>query len=419
MKARTVLALAVSFALPALLPHRASAVATCETVVRTDLLDPAGQPFGRVYKTPPDINQGGDVTFVTKAKGAKQALYKYPLAGAPSIVVAANAPSPNGGVFNTFTTPSINNAGDIGFFAKTSLGPGVFVVENGGSLETAAVATGVSPGGGNFSDFPAVSLLNTQRAIAFVATVNGGPNGVFLYDGVANTVSTVVLAGGSAGGGRTFCSFTSVALADSPPGSATTAFIGETQVDCSDTLETPLTGVFVALGSNITSIAQEGDSTPIGGTTYASFLSPPDVNGLDHVLFRAKVTGSLNATGAFLADPAGPTVTTVVTTGEVAPGGGTIGKLDVARLASDDAVFLKATIKGAPAKAGIFRYAPSGEALLLRTDPPPTDQFGPGSIYRMFSRLQIAVDGSRFVLVARVKDTVLPMAKTGVFRCTP
>jgi hypothetical protein len=425
MKTRAVVALALSLGLAAFSEGSAWATATCQTVVRTFINDPNGRPFGRVYRTPPDINQAGDVVFVTRAKGAKPSLYEYPLAGTPSVVVAGSSPAPNGGVFRTFTTPSINNAGDIGFFSKTSLGPGVFVVENGGALEVAGIATGASPGGGNFSTFPAVSLINSQRQIAYVATVSGGPNGVFRYDGIANTVSTVALVGGNAPGGRQFCSFSSVALADSATpafiDSATTAFIGETQLDCSNTAETALAGVFVEKAGVIGKVAQEGDpNTPIGGTTYSSFLAPPDVNVLDHVLFRARVTGSLNATGAFLGDPNGPAIE-IVTTGEIAPGtgGGTHRKLDIVRLASTDAVFLKSVIRGAAARAGIFRYAPSGEALLLRTDPPPVDLFGAGSIYRMFSRMQIADDGSRFVLVARVKDTVAPKAKTGVFRCTP
>jgi hypothetical protein len=417
MKARHPLILVLLLGSTLLPGPAAWAVATCETVVRTFVLDPAGHAFGRTYKTPPDINPGGDVVFVTKAKGAKQSLYKYTAANVGSILVAGNTPSPNGGVFKTFTTPSINAAGDVGFFAKTSLGQGVFLIESGGALEVAGIATGVSPGGGNFEDFPAVSLVNALRQISFVATVSGGPGGVFRYDGVANTVSTVALVGGSAGGGRTFCEFSSVALGDS----AATAFIGETQVDCLNNSETPVNGLFLEKGGTIRTVALEGGVTPIGGTTYSKLLEPPDANLLDRALFRSQVTGSVNVTGAFLSDPNGVVTDAVVTTGEIAPGapGGTLSKLDIVRLANDDSVFLKATIKGAAAKAGIFRFDPNGEALLLRTDPPPTDLFGAGSVYRMFSRMQAAKDASSFVLVAKVKDTVAPKGKTGVFRCTP
>lgn len=387
---------------------------TCSTVVRSNGSDPEFYLFGRRF---PDIsiNQAGDVLFLAKPKGDPRRLYLYPNVGAPSIVTRVNAPAPDGGVFRSFSRPTLNDAGDIAFQARTSFGRGVFLRPSGGSIESAAIATGPSPGGGTFQDFTAISALNASQKVAFVGVVVNGPDGVFVHDGVADTTTTIALEGDSAGGGREFCAFESVAF-----GSAGAAFISETKLDCLDTAEASLLGTFFWNGTTVSSIAFVGDAAPIAGTTYSDFEGPPEMNAADHVVFRAELTGSIFVTAVLLFDPAGPTTSTVMTTGEVAPGTtGFVGRVDHETIADGDDVFVKGGIQAGSAKSAVFQYDGTPDAALLSTDAVPTDQFGVGAVYKRLALLASSRSGNRIAVTAGVKDTVAPRNKFGVLRCAP
>ena len=396
------------------LPGSALASFTCSTVARSNGSDPEFFLFARRFPEI-SINQAGDVLFLAKPKGTPTRLYLYPNVGAPSIVTRVNAPSPDGGVFRSFSRPTLNDAGDIAFQARTSFGRGVFLRPSGGSIESAAIATGPSPSGGTFQDFNAISRINASRKVAFAALVVNGPDGVFLRDGVADTTTSIALEGDSAGGGREFCGFQSVAL-----GSAGAAFLADTKLDCLDTDELSLAGLFFWNGTTVSSVAFEGDATPVPGTTYLDFEGPPEMNASDHVLFRAEASGSVFVTGEFLFDPTGPTTSTVMTTGEVAPGTtGFVGRIDRQDVADGDVVFVKGGIQAGTAKSGVFQYDGTPDAVLLNTDPVPTDQFGVGSRYARLVLLAVSGSGNRIAVTARVKDTVVPRNKIGVLRCAP
>jgi hypothetical protein len=392
----------------------ASASFTCSTVARTNGSDPESFLFARRF-VDPAVNQAGDTVFLAKVKGSPIRFYLYPGVGAPSIVTRVNATAPDGGIFKTFTQPSINDAGDIGFKARTSFGRGVFLRPAGGAIEGAALSTQASPGGGFFSDFVDASAVNSTRKIAFVATVSGGPSGVFLHDGIADTTTTIALAGDSIGGGRFLCDFRSVGL-----GSADAAFIGETKLDCNDVAEIALLGVFFWNGSTVSTIALQGDTAPVAGTAYSDFEASPEMNAANHVVFRAELTGSVFVTAEILFDPSGPTTTAPVTTGQAAPNtSGAIGRLDRQKITDGDAIFVKANIKAGAAKNGIFAFDASPDIVALSTDTPPTDQFGVGARYSKFTTIGVSRSGNQVVSVVRVKDTVTPRSKAGVVRCVP
>jgi hypothetical protein len=389
--------------------------ATCSTVVATGSITPDAFGIARRLPGTPAINGAGDVLFVARPRGTKPRIYLYPAVGAPSLVVAADALAPNGSLFRSFDAPSLDDAGDLAFFAIMTVGQGVFLRESGNPLEVAGITTGTSPGGGVLATFPAVSAVNPSRQVAFTATVNGGPNGVFRYDGVANTASSVALAGWGAGGGRIFCDFSTVALG----ASSAVAFRATTKVNCADAMELPRDGVFVDIAGVLHTVALQGDPTPIPGTTYASFSGAPALNGADHVSFQTVLAGVLGVGAVFRFDPVAMSTVKVVTTGEAAPSGGFIGRIDVQRLDGSDDVFLKAGVSATLQRAGIFRYDAMPDAVLLNTAAPPTDLFAPGAAFRTFSALGITPSGSRFALVARVKDLVPPRSKVGLLRCVP
>jgi hypothetical protein len=232
---------------------------------------------------------------------------------------------------------------------------------------------------------------------------------------VADTTTSIALEGDGAGGGREFCAFQSVAL-----GSAGAAFLADTKLDCLDTAEASLAGLFFWNGATVSAVAFEGDATPVPGTTYLDFEGPPEMNAADNVLFRAEITGSVFVTGEFLFDPTGPTTSTVMTSGEVAPGTtGFVGRIDRQDIADGDVVFVKGGIQAGTAKTGVFQYDGTPDAVLLNTDPVPTDQFGVGARYSRLALLAVSRSGNRIAITARIKDTVVPRNKVGVLRCAP
>ena len=119
-------------------------------------------------------------------------------------------------------------------------------------------------------------------------------------------------------------------------------------------------------------------------------------------------------------DPTGPTTSTVMTTGEVAPGTtGFVGRIDRQDIADGDVVFVKGGIQAGTAKTAVFQYDATPDVALLNTDPVPTDQFGVGSRYARLVLLAASRSGNRIAVTARVKDTVVPRNKIGVLRCAP
>jgi len=389
---------------------------TCTTVAATGVITPDAFAFARRFTGSPAINASGDVLFVTRPRGTKPRIYLYPAGGSPSVVVAADDLAPNNSLFRSFDSPSLDDAGDLAFYARMTVGEGVFLRPSGSPLEVAGITTGTSPGGGVFGTFPSRSAVNAGKQVAFVATVSGGPNGVFLYDGVAHTASTVALAGQSAGGGRTFCDFSTVALG----ASSVVAFQATTRVDCADNSETALEGIFADVLGTLHTLALQGIASPVPGTTYASFTGAPEVNGAGHVSVRAGVTGVLGGTAVVRFDPVAMSSVKVVLTGEATPGsGGFIGRMDAQRLADSDAVFVKAGVQEALARSGVFRYDAMPDTVLLSSDAPPTDVFGIGARFSSLGPIGIASDGSHFAIVVKVRDVVLPRDKSAVLGCVP
>lgn len=409
--------IALAAALVAWMPRPAAAQFTCSTVARSGQNDPGGFTFVKRF-TDLDINQGGDVVFLARASGVQPRLYLYPGVGAPSVVVTAGDVAPNALLYQKFAKAglralSINDAGDIAFWAKLGGGEGVFVRESGGSIEIAAASTNVSPGGGTFATFPSVSRLDSSPVAAFVATVQGGPDGIFQYDAGTNTLTAVVLEGDPTGTGREFCSFQAVGL-----GGGAVAFQALTQVDCTSLVEVPVSGLFLDEAGLITPIAAVGDASPIAGATYSGFLRRPDVNASHQVAYQAQVTGTLNVRANFHFDPPA-TQTKIAAGGDTAPSGGSLTRQAPQVLTDAGDTYQLWGTKLTTAKQGIFLYDASPASAVLSTDAPPTDQFAPGSSYKKLLEPRAPRDGSRLAFIGKVRDPVPPPSKVAVLRCVP
>jgi hypothetical protein len=159
---------------------------TCTVVVRRNDIDPGGFAFTNRFEESLGVNAAGDVAFVGRAGTPKQTIYRYPNVGRTASSRVGD-PSPGGSSFGRFVASSrgrisINTPSNVGFCADVTLPGGGVFVDVAGVLEKAAQTTDATPNGGFFLAFPSVSNLDDSNEIAFVATVNGAPNGVFRYD---------------------------------------------------------------------------------------------------------------------------------------------------------------------------------------------------------------------------------------------
>jgi hypothetical protein len=392
---------------------------TCEGIVRKGTPDPAGAPFGGKFGKKrhggPAINGSGDVVFFATPKGGPRRLYLYPNVGAPVIVAEQGGLAPGGGSFTQFRQPSINDAGDIAFFGDLASGEGVFVEPAVGAMFKVAVTGDAAPGGGVFEGFDGVARINAAGDVAFLASVSGGPNGIFLYDSGTMTISSEARVGDLTLDGREICDFIAPAVG---LGATSTAFQVSTKVSCANGAEVALIGVYRTTGLGLARVALQGDPTPIGGTTYANFYGDPDLNEVDEVLFRASIDGTVSGVGLFLFDPVGPTTTTIVRTGDAAPLGGTLRTITEPNLTNGGRAGFRANVKNAgAANEGIYLFDGVDEAVVRKGDAVPTNIFLPGSTYgKIFEEIGVDRGGTWVTYSANVKEPGSG-TKIGLFRC--
>ncbi len=412
---RPTLLAAAAAATLVLVAEAASALTfTCSSVNRQDLFDPDSARLSSKLEQPA-VNSGGDVVFLGRTRDRTHKLYLYPAGGSPSVVAAEDGPAPDTGTFTKFDEPSINDAGDIAFFGDLSEGEGVFVRPSGGPIATAARTGDASPGGGTFLRFFDLSTVNAAGDVAFIAQVDGGPDGVFVYDTSADTVFTVALVGDATGGGKTFCSFVNVALG----GTDRVAFqtVIETSCGVSHDATSAIFREAAVLGSFI-DVAEEGSATPIAGSTYAKFFDI-DSNDAGDVGFRAKFGGTEAGTGVFLFDPSGPSTTLLARSREAAPRSGGLIKTipQIAGVTNTDQVAFRGKVTHGSAKHGVFLLDGTDDAAVLNTDTVPNDLWGTTAKYRNIDEdAGVSRSGTWVTFVAKVKDQQTPSGN-GVFRC--
>ncbi|MFQ5541552.1 MAG: choice-of-anchor tandem repeat NxxGxxAF-containing protein [Candidatus Binatia bacterium] len=214
-------------------------------------------------------------------------------AGTLQSVLEVGDPTPVGGRFAQFTSPSLNSTGQMAFEGTIHGGEvssGIFVVSKSGVRKVVVVGD-PSPLGGTFHDL-ALPLISDHGDVLFWAALEGAqvPSGLFLVS--QGTVEKVVARGDPApGGGR--LSF--IGLSYSFNGRKMVAFeAGITDTGAS-------AGIFLAEKGVVTTVVRVGDPTPVRG--HFNSLSAPEVSPDGTVAFAGEVEGGRAASGLFLAIP--------------------------------------------------------------------------------------------------------------------
>src|SRR5262249_52922234 len=161
----------------------------------------------------PIINEAGDIAFlVTTRRGreAGEAIYLWHK-GQLSKLVASGDRAPGGGIFSNFGNPALNNRGEVAFGALIKQGSilgGIFL-SSSAQIRTVLAAGSPAPTGGIFARFSERLDLNDAGAIALSAVLRqGGPeSAVFVVE--TNVPRVIAAVGDAASGGGTYAAFAS------------------------------------------------------------------------------------------------------------------------------------------------------------------------------------------------------------------
>ncbi|MEW6212265.1 MAG: choice-of-anchor tandem repeat NxxGxxAF-containing protein, partial [Acidobacteriota bacterium] len=290
-----------------------------------------------------------------------------------------------------FGQPAINNNGDVAFHAcaervNGSFNDGVFVYSNGIGRKV-IVSGDPSPFGGPFvlNFFPAQAVqLNDNGDVLFVAGVRLSESierlGLFI---ASQTGFTRILFDGDR----------------LPTGSIVTPRTSGSG-DLNDRGEAVFTvgitggqgdrGTFLYSNGEILRIAEEGDSTPIGGkfkTLGGDSFITPRINDSGTVAFLARVTGGSASSAIFLASP--QAIVKVAAIGDALPTGGKIKSITSFALNDFNQVAFYAEVKNGP--KGVFLATPLAPEIRKI------------KLKRKRGRLELRVDGTAMI----TGDTVI------------
>jgi hypothetical protein len=345
-----------------------------EAIVYTAGPHASETPAGGVYagaSSAPAVDANGALVFFARiTNGATSEAVVYRPASGDSVGIVIGDAAPNVGFFAgpPFSSPLVNDQGDIVFLAFVARGPasaGIFR-SRGGRIE-ALVRTGDPapiPGGPPFLEFVGVPSLAADGSVAFAAQVVGAGRGVYLVD--ARGVHAVAIRGDLAPGppGTIFRS-----LGPNPDINAAgaVAFRGNTSYrDPNSNKDVKQQGIFVADPSGIRAAVYQGEPSPDSTGTPFFKLRDPLLTSASDVVFRAPLGIDDTVTsGLFFAGAAGMApialeqqdlgggVTLSGFTGKPSVGSGT----DLAFLAS----------RTRPAEPGSTLVRQLGPAILRRT----------------------------------------------------
>jgi hypothetical protein len=206
--------------------------------------------------------------------------------GTNTIPIALDGtPSPTGGTFLFFSSPVIDDDGQLAFFAGTTGGSADFGIYrgDGASITTIFAANQSAPGGGTFVDFGEPVTNKHGRVLALASIENGaGPFGLIRGDGT-DTVA-IALSGHAAPKGGIYT--TGVALQFLSP---VLNDRGEAAFAAFLTGGTSRSGIFRGDGATTISIALEGTAAAGTTGTFASF-GPIRIGNDGRVAFIATLT---------------------------------------------------------------------------------------------------------------------------------
>jgi hypothetical protein len=333
---------------------------------RTNGAAPGGGLFEFGFLGPVGLNDLGDMVFdfllqnYTPPLGVNAGTYRYSAArqSVTPVVIPFTAPAPGGGTFQgVLFQPTINNRGDVAFAGiietddgvhnvpdngelYLGLGLGIFRADSKGRLTSVMSPGDAAPGGGTF-DYGVEPWVNNGADVAFIGHIAGQESVVagfppqadfisalgslYVKKAATGTISSIAHAGDLAPGGGHLRQVFHPVMNDR----GDIAFNG-------DLTEPPDVnqhiGVFVYSGGTITAVARPGDPVPGGGHLVNASLVGGNVhiNNPGDVVFSAIVDTDLDGdgfddTGLFLWSKG--KLTTIVRTGTVMPGVGTVDEL--------------------------------------------------------------------------------------------
>jgi len=360
MQLRTVRRRSAALALAASLVLIGPAGAGTDTIIRTGQPAPGGGTFSLLSQQPA-LNNRGEAAFSAQVVGGPSAGYVYLASPAGLSTVAFTgeaAPNASGipnGTIGTFREVTINDNSAVAFIADVSTGgQGLFRGTAGGPAVTYLARTGdAAPGfgGGSFGILSSLSF-NAQGTAAFRATANlSSPSSQFGYfsSAGAGTVAPIARINQAAPGGGTFSSFA---------GEPSINDLGQTTFwagnGSSDTVYRGNVRLVVA-----------GMPTPVGGT-FGGFVGnnfTPGSNNLGQVAFYASINDLFPIGGGIFRSDAGTALTPMALIGNAAPAtfgtDGTFASLGDPALGDGGHVAFAANLTGnsggANADRGVYR----------------------------------------------------------------
>lgn len=275
--------------------------------------------FGQV-----SMNSHGEIAFNAGLNGGPSSggVFLFSNGNISPVVLIGQPATGTNGVFSGFSSPVVNNSGDIAFWAGITGGKsssGIFL-HSSGRLLPVAIDGQVVPGTRlGFISFVNHSLNNSGE-VAFTATTftqeSGNSRAIFLYSG--GKISPLILPDQKLTDG------TRVFLPDSPSLNdiGSVAFVNLVPVAPRGVNSGD--GIYLWSNGATLSIARRGQVPP--GTTgvfhpsLGKGIAKPSLNSKGSVAFAGSIRGGHASEGLFLA--AGSTVVPLTLAGNPIPGGG-------------------------------------------------------------------------------------------------
>ena len=259
---------------------------------------PTGGTF--LFFSSPIIDEFGQVTFFAGTTGGSADFGIYRGDGENLVAIfAANQPAPGGGTFIDFGEPVTNKHGQVLASAALDNAAGPFGLILGDGINATAIALSghAAPQGGTYATGVALQflspVLNDRGEVAFAAFLTGGTSqsGIFRGDGI--TTTPIALQGAAAAGTTgTFASFGKIEIGnDGRVAFIATLTSGVGGVDASNNI-----GIWVGTSeTDLHLVARSGQL--IAGKTLTRILSlgPLQLNSERPIIWLGRFAGNSTA----------------------------------------------------------------------------------------------------------------------------
>lgn len=238
---------------------------------------PTGGTF--LFFSSPVMDEDGNVAFFAGTDGGSSDFGIYRGDGEHlTTIFAANQAAPGGGTFVDFSDPIVNNQGQVfaqAILANASGSTGLFL-SNGIDIVAIARSGEPAPKGGNYSSFFGPQVLNDRGQVAFFSFLTGGNSrgGIFRRDG--DTTTPIALEGTPAPGTTgTFASFGDIKMGKN----GVVAFIGRLTPGVGGVTTSNNVGIWVGTSeTDLRLVARTGESISEKTLTGALSLGQVEIN---------------------------------------------------------------------------------------------------------------------------------------------